>query len=251
MSKINKITACLLLLAFNFTASALSWQPYDDFQTGFINTNKWDVFNVDSSGKIKGTASVVSLGANRKMRIIHYPVTTTSGEYIYIALKQYRNAIQGIRANINVHSCTGNQEARLETNFGYLNKVGSDFNVLTAQTSVRPHQNVIAGISYIDRYKPNGDYVSYTNDESWNGLYDVGAIAGKNKVVSVRVNKETGKSIYWYVQNDGLSVRHMPVKAKSLPFSLKKNFLSTRRREAVGHSAQNCIVDIDDVMVYR
>ena len=251
MRTITKIFTFILFLGFNFTIHAQSWKPYDDFESGFINTNKWDVFNVDNNGNVKGTVSVVNIGSNKKMRIVHYPVTATSGEYIYIELKQFRSSIQGVRANINVHSCTGNQEARVETNFGYIDKTGSNFNVLVAQSSVRPHQNVIAGISFVDRYASNGDYVTYDRDESWNGIYPKNTITGKNKVVSVRTNKNNGKSIYWYVQNSGQSVRHMSTKVKALPFVLKRNYVSTRRREAVGHSADNCIIDIDNVMVYR
>ena len=248
MSKLTKIIGLTILMGFNICASAQSWQLYDNFNSGVLNTNKWDVFNVDQNAQVQGTVTVV----NNRMRIVHYPVPSPSeDQYIYIGLKQFRSAIKGIRADIKVHSCTGNQEARLETNYGYVDKTGSNFNVLTAQSSVRPHQNVIAGITYIDEYKPNGDYVDYVKDESWNGMYDTGQLADRFKIVSVQVSPNTMKSVYWYVAGANQSVRHMPKKVNALPFALKRNYISTRRREDVGHSADNCTIEIDNVMVLR
>ena len=246
------ITLCrLFLITLALTlysnANAQSWKVYDNFDSGFINSSKWDVYNMDSNGNVKGTVTVV----NKKMRIVHYPLTATSGSSFYIELKQFKNTIQGIQADIKVHSCTGKQEARLETIFGYTSRIGTDYNVVTAQTSVRPHQNVIAGVSFIDRYKSNGDYVSYTKDDSWNGLYDFPPITNKTKRVYVRVNKGNKKTMYWYVAGANQSVRHLPKAVKALPSSLQDHYISSRRREDIGDSMQNCIIDIDNVKVYR
>ncbi len=186
------------------------------------------------------------------MRIQHFaPSLMNEGKNIYVELKQFRLKVLGIRADIKVHSCTGKPEGRIETNFGFKNRIGTDYNVITAQHSVRPHQDVIAGLTFIDRYKANGDHVSYTADESWNGKYDVGQLANKSKRISVKVNRQNKKTVYWWVNGANQSVRHLPKAVGNLPLSLRRNYISTKRREDIGDSMETCIIDVDNVYVYR
>lgn len=252
MKKIVSVFVLATTFFISTQSGAASWILYDDFNSGVLDVNKWEVQGLTSNGPLEGEIAVV----NNKLRITHYPPAIgadASGQIIGLLMKQYRASISGVRADVKVHSCDGEQQARVQTVVGYTEQPQPDqYNLMVAQSSIRPDQNTIAGLSFIDTWARNGAYIDFVSDVFWGGFYGIDQIADKTKRISVRVNKENMRSMYWYVAGEGQSVKHLPDPVTSVvPFKLRRHVISTRRRDNDGMSSQNCIVDYDNVMVFR
>ena len=100
---INKLIFILFTaIIFAFSTSALAgWELYDDFSSGAIDTQRW---NVDD------TSATISV-ENERAKFIHQGGITDDSNYLLF--KQTPSNILGIKADVLIESCTGDVRARI------------------------------------------------------------------------------------------------------------------------------------------
>jgi hypothetical protein len=113
MKKISLMFNLFFIITLVFSVKVYAdWELYDDFNTGStIDTEKWGVD--DSSGTITIE--------NQRAKFVH--AINHPNDSLYLNFHQNPETIAGIRATVNVASCTGDVRARV---VGYAGKVGSD-----------------------------------------------------------------------------------------------------------------------------
>jgi hypothetical protein len=107
------VFACIAVLLFGFTAYAQeNWQLYDDFNSGQIDPQKWEID--DSSATITVD--------NGRAKFVHQEGYVRDGSYLYIT--QGLKTIKGIKATITVESCSGDARANMTS---FIGKIGNDY----------------------------------------------------------------------------------------------------------------------------
>ena len=108
------IIVTLSLLSVEGYAGSLEWRKYDNFNSGVIDPDRWDVD--DSSADI----SIV----DGRARFEHLAGEVYADDSSWLKIKKGRKKIKGIRATVTVESCTGNVQARIGAFSG---KIGDDY----------------------------------------------------------------------------------------------------------------------------
>ncbi|MBT8367113.1 MAG: hypothetical protein KJP23_20670 [Deltaproteobacteria bacterium] len=112
MKKSIVITYIALLLS-GFTAYAqTNWQLYDDFNSGQIDPNKWEID--DSSATITVE--------NGRAKFEHQ--SGFANDSSYLLLIKNAKTIIGIKATVTVESCSGDVRARMAS---FIGKIGDDY----------------------------------------------------------------------------------------------------------------------------
>lgn len=142
------VFTCIAVLLFGFTAYAQeNWQLYDDFNSGQIDLQKWEID--DSSATITVE--------NGRAKFVHEEGHVRDGSYLIPT--QGLKTLKGIKATITVESCTGDVRARLS---GFTGKIGDDY--VWSAHEIRADRDYIA--SSLAVLGPAPDYV-YKYDYFW------------------------------------------------------------------------------------
>jgi len=135
------IFTCIAVLLFGFTAYAQeNWQLYDDFNSGQIDLQKWEID--DSSATITVE--------NGRAKFVHEEGHVLDGSYLLIT--QGLKTLKGIKATITVESCTGDVRARLAS---FTGKIGDDY--VYSSHEIRADREYI--LSSLPVLGPAPDYV--------------------------------------------------------------------------------------------
>ena len=221
--KISIVFTCIALLLFGFTAYAqTNWQLYDDFNSGQIDSSKWDID--DSSATI-----TVENGRAKFMHKSGFPNDSS-----YLFLIKNPKTIAGIKATITVESCSGDVRARMAS---FVGKIGDD-NVYTSH-EIRADWDYIS--SSLPVLGPAPDY-EYKYDYFWAHFEKPLDYAGKAFTMSMVLTREHAK---YGVEEQGELEFSFPN-----PLSLTDNFfkgIGTRSSSGNG----TCTAYFDDVYVLR
>jgi len=117
----------IAVLLFGFTAHAqTNWQLYDDFNSGSIDTKKWEIDTTNGSITVD----------NGRAKIVHQ--AGQAGNYSGLYILKNPKTIIGLKATITVESWTGDVRARITT---FIGKIGDDY-VYTSH-EIRPDPGYI------------------------------------------------------------------------------------------------------------
>jgi len=194
------------------------WQLYDDFSSGIIAPNLWDID--DSSAEISID--------NGRLKFVH--LSGFPGDSSYLILKNNPEEIKGIRATVEVASCTGDVRARLVSLIGKL----SDDSAYH-QLSVQPSSETIWG----DLWMFPGWYgLFYSHFEKPT------VIIGNTFTVTIYFSSSRNELVY---KVDGLGeASFVPTGGFSPP---DEHFRGIGTRSSNGDGP--CVVYFDDVWVFR
>jgi hypothetical protein len=108
------VIATLSVLLVEGYSGTLTWELYDDFESGVIDLDRWDIDIDDSSATI-----TIESG---RAKFVHNPGFAES--YSWLKFKKGVKKIRGIRATVEVESCTGDVRGRIA---GWIGMVGDDY----------------------------------------------------------------------------------------------------------------------------
>ena len=108
------IIVTLSLLSVEGYAGSLEWRKYDNFNSGVIDPDRWDI---DSS-----SADISIVDGRAKFE--HRAGVQFADDSSWLEIKKGRRRIQGIRATVTVESCMGDVRGRIAVFSG---KVGDDY----------------------------------------------------------------------------------------------------------------------------
>ena len=136
------VFTCIAVLLFGFTAYAQeNWQLYDDFNSGQIDPQKWEID--DSSATITVE--------NGRAKFVHKEEFANDSSWLLVT--QNSKTLKGIKATITVESCSGDVRARLAS---FIGKIGDDY-VYTAHR-IRADQDYISASLLILGPAPDHEY---------------------------------------------------------------------------------------------
>jgi len=146
--KKSMVFTCIAMLLLVFPGYAQTdWQLYDDFNSGQIDPNKWEID--DSSATITVE--------NGRAKFLHQAGHANDSSYLLIT-KSLRT-IKGLRATIAIESCSGDVRARISS---FIGKIGDDY-VYTAHEIRADRDYISSSLSIIG---PAPDY-EYKKDFYW------------------------------------------------------------------------------------
>ena len=132
----------IAVLLFGFTAYAKeNWQLYDDFNSGQIDPQKWEID--DSSATITVE--------NGRAKFVH--IEGHANDSSWLLLTQSLKALKGIKATITVESCSGDVRARLAS---FIGKIGDDY--VFTQHEIRADRDYISASQPILGPAPDYEY---------------------------------------------------------------------------------------------
>ena len=99
--KIVLLSVIVLSLASPMFAFAASWELYDDFSSGALDAQKWSYGN---------TAATITV-ENERVKISHQEGHPNTSGSLHII--QNPENVLGIKATVNIESCTGDVKTRL------------------------------------------------------------------------------------------------------------------------------------------
>lgn len=110
--KLHELVVYIVVLLTGLPISVnAGWELYDDFSTGAIDTQRWDIDNSSASIGVEG-------GQARFIHQINHPNDSS-----YLHFSQDPANILGIKTDVLITSCTGDVRARIA---GYSGKVGTN-----------------------------------------------------------------------------------------------------------------------------
>jgi hypothetical protein len=215
------VTVALLLVSFVSNSEA-GWQLYDDFNSGTIDPQKW---NIDDSSAYIGIE-------NGQVKFTHKAGFPNDSSYILI--KQNPETIKGIKAKITVTSCSGDVRARVAS---FVGKKGEDY--IYAAQEIRTDSQYISSGLYVLGPAPNYPYKS---DYFWGHFKHPISTNNIPYTISMVLSLDELKC-----HVDGLGAIEY-----SFPDKLTKtddNFKGIGTRSITGNGT--CTVYVDDVYIYR
>jgi len=108
------IIVTLSLLSVKGYAGSLEWRKYDNFNSGVINLDRWD---------IDDSSAIISI-VDGRARFEHLAGGQYADDSSWLKIKKGRRRIKGIRTTVEVESCTGEVRGRIAVFSG---KVGDDY----------------------------------------------------------------------------------------------------------------------------
>lgn len=214
---------CIALLLFVIPAYAQTdWQLYDDFNSGQIDPNKWEID--DSSATITVE--------NGRAKFVHKEGHVNDSSYLFIT--QMLRTLKGVKATIEIESCSGDVRARMAS---FVGKIGADY-IYTAH-EIRADRDYIS--SSLAILGPAPDY-AYKRDFFWGHFNRPNVYIGIPFTMSMILSR---KQATYGVEGQGELEFAFPN-----TISLTDDFfkgIGTRSVSGVG----TCTVYFDDIYILR
>lgn len=123
----------ICILSIN-SKSYADWELYDDFESGVINTDKWHIDESSADIEIE----------NGRVKFTHKAGFPNDSSWLSIIQDKY--GIEGIKATVNVDSCTGDVRGRVGGDFA----MSTDIWAFAAINIRAERQRIDSGISVLD-----------------------------------------------------------------------------------------------------
>ena len=219
----NVIFMLTLILCSNVHGEE-NWQLYDDFSSGIIDENKW---NIDDS-------SAIIAVENGKATFAHQPSHANDSSWLSIA--DSPETIIGVKATVTAGSCSSDVQGRIG---GWLGKIGSDY--VFSQIRIRADQPYISTSIGNNGSAPSFEY---KYDYYWGEFEDPIDIVGVPFTLStVFSNNNARYSV------DGQGELEYTFPSSLGPVEEGQEFIGIGTRSASGIG--ECTVVFDDVYILR
>jgi hypothetical protein len=221
----KRLTVFCFILAFLFglaTDGYAGWQLYDDFNSGSIDSKKWEVD--DSSATITVE--------NGRAKFVHQ--SGHARDNSWLEMIQNEKTIKGIKATITVESCSGDVRVRTA---GFIGKIEDDI-IFTANEIRADRQHISYYLSVID---PAQNY-SWKADLFWGHFKYPLNILTIPYTLSMILSSD--KAIFAV---DGQGETELVFPSKLSPTDELFRAIGTRSNSGTG----TCTAYFDDVFVYR
>ncbi len=209
-----------LLLGTTARARA-DWQLYDDFNSGSIDLQKWEIDDSSASITVE----------NGRAKFVHQSGFANDSSFLSI---KNPKTITGIKATVTVESCSGDVRVRIAS---FIGKIGDD-NVFTEHV-IRADRNYIS--SALPLLGPAPDY-HFKYDYFWGHFKNPLDYIGMPFTMSMLVYQDHAE---YEVEEQGGIEFSFPVSL--LPTDNHFKGIGTRSNSGVG----TCTVYFDDVYIYR
>jgi hypothetical protein len=219
--KKSMLFTCIVILLFCFTGYAQTdWQLYDDFNSGQIDPNKWEIDDSCATITVE----------NGQAKFVHQEGHANDSSYLLIT--QMLRTLKGVKATITIESCSGDVRARIAS---FIGKIGVDY-VYTAH-EIRADRDYIS--SSLPILGPAPEY-KYKKDFYWGHFKRPNVYTGSSFTMSMVLSRN--QAIYG-VEGQGELEFSFPN-----TLSVTDNFfkgIGTRSPSGVG----TCIVYFDDIYI--
>ena len=215
------IYVAAILMGTTIYAGA-AWQLYDDFNSGSIDTQKWEID--DSSATITVE--------NGRAKFVHQ--SEHAGDSSYLLLIENPKTITGIKATLTVESCSGDVRARMAS---FIGKIGADY--IYSAHEIRADRNYIT--SSLPLLGPAPDY-QYKYDYFWGNFKNPLNYIGLPFTMSMVLHRDHAE---YGVEGQGAIELSFPVTLAPTDDHFKG--IGTRSNSGVG----TCTVYFDDVYIDR
>ena len=220
--KIVLLSVMILTLGSPMLSFAAGWELYDDFNSGTLDTQKWNN---------KSTVSTITI-ENQRVKIIHnagFP-----NESGYLNMTQSPGSILGVRAAITIASCTGDVRTRIA---GHSADIGEDH--VWSSLQFQPGSNRIYSASGLEGPAP--DY-AWIYDTHYGEFKNPLNLLGKTYTASM------------FFANDGISYKVQGLGEIVYKYGSAVSPV-TDPWSAIGTRSTNgdgpCTIYVDNVYVYR
>ena len=221
--KKSMVFTCIAMLLFAIPVCAQTdWQLYDDFSSGQIDPNKWEID--DSSATITVE--------NGRAKFVHQQGHANDSSYLLIT--QMLRTLKGVKATIAIESCSGDVRARMSS---FIGKIGDDY-VFTSHEIRADRDYISASLSILG---PEPDY-EYKKDFYWGHFKRPNVYIGSPFTMSMILSR---KQATYGVEGQGELEFAFPN-----TLSLTDDFfkaIGTRSASGVG----TCTVYFDDIYILR
>lgn len=215
----------ILLISGGFCTANAEWRLYDDFESGSIDTQKWDVDDSSATISIE----------NGEARFDHKAGYREDSSWLKIL--DNPQTIAGVRASIRVESCTGDVRGRIGGDVGSIQD-----NIVFAILQARPERGILGG--WVDELSPAQNYAYVRSLGGADFYYNWDKplnILGNDYVLEMMFSNEN----ITFKTDNGEGVLTY---AEALD-PLANPFLAIGTRSNTGEGF--CTVYFDDVYVYR
>lgn len=220
--KVLQMSAFILALILGTKGTCYaSWQLYDDFNSGQLDPQKWEIDNSSASISVEGG----------RVKFVHREGNPNDSSYITLILSP--ELVRGIKATITVTSCSGDVRARIAS---FIGKIGEEY--VWSETALRPDRTYIS--TALPVLGPAPDY-EYSRDMFW----------GRFKAPSVIQNTPYTMSMILSIEKAHIRVEGQGEVEYTFPQILSPSDdpfkgIGTRSTSGIG----SCTVYVDDVYIY-
>jgi hypothetical protein len=221
--KKSMVFSCIAMLLFIIPGYAQTdWQLYDDFSSGQIDPKKWEID--DSSATITVE--------NGRAKFMHQEGHANDSSYLLMT--QMLRTLKGVKATIEIESCSGDVRARMTS---FIGKMGDDY-VYTAH-EIRADRDYIS--SSLSILGPEPDY-QYKKDFYWGHFKRPNVYIGSPFTLSIILSR---KQATYAVEGQGELEFTFPNTISPTDDFFKG--IGTRSPSGDG----TCIVYFDDIYILR
>jgi hypothetical protein len=236
-----------VLIVNSVSAQTYVWKKYDDFNSGVIDTNKWDIDNSSAAISIE----------NGKAKFVHNP--GFPGDSAWLKIKKKQTNVRGIKATIQFESCTFADPANRDVRARVGANIGAE--------ATTPTNRVFSSLG-LEPYYNNGDsprLYGFINVWDTNVSPDViiadrfygyfpreaGEVAADVIGIPFTITEQwTAKSVKFMIASEGTATYNFDKTYKIKPYTDP-----TKALVGIGtvsnSGAGTCTVYFDDVWVLR
>jgi hypothetical protein len=211
----------ILLVLATSTASYADWELYDDFSSGSIDAQRWQIDDSSASISIEGG----------RAKFVHQPGHANDSSWLFLI--QNPENITGMKATVTVQSCTGDVRARMTV---YAGRIGE--NHIYSSIQFRSDDKRIYTIAGLEGPPP--DY-TYVYDMAYNHFYQPTDIIGHSFIITMMFY---GDRIEYEVDGLGKIIYRYEEEVSSASDFFRR--IGTRSTQGQGP----CTVYFDDVFVF-
>lgn len=217
------IFICIAALLLGPTVYAWAdWQLYDDFNSGSIDPQKWEVDDSNATITVE----------NGRAKFVHQ--SGYANDSSWLSFIKNPKSITGIKAKVTVESCSGDVRVRLAS---FIGKIGDDY--VYTEHVIRANRNYIS--SALPLVGPAPDY-QYKYDYFWGYFKNPLVYIGLPFTMSMVVHRDHAE---YEVEGQGGIEFSFPVTLSPTDDHFKG--IGTRSNSGVG----TCTAYFDDVYILR